>query len=103
MGETLERVNPRNTLPDDQRVHVVGAFVGLHRFQVHHVAHDGVVVGDAVGAEDVAGEAGALEGHPDVVALGHGDVLVLDLARIFQAADLQHEQLRFGDLADHPR
>src|SRR5216684_4530974 len=87
----LERVNPGHALPDDQRVHVVGAFVGLYRFQVHHVAHDGVVVGDAVGAQDIAGEAGALEGHPDVVALRHGDVLVLDLTCIFQATDLQHE------------
>jgi hypothetical protein len=43
------------------------------------VAHDGVVVGDAVGAEDVAGHAGAFEGHPDVVALGHGDVFVAEL------------------------
>ena len=53
----LERVDPRNALPDNQRVHVVRAFVGLHRLQVQHVAHDGVVVGDAVGSEDVAGEA----------------------------------------------
>ena len=28
---------------------------------------------------------------------------MLDLAGVFQAADLQHEQLRLGDFADHPR
>src|ERR1700693_2028948 len=55
----LKRINPRNALPDDQRMHVVCAFVGFHRLQVHHVAHDGIVVGHAVGAEDVAREAGA--------------------------------------------
>jgi hypothetical protein len=27
----LERVDPGNALPDDQRVHIVRAFVGLHR------------------------------------------------------------------------
>jgi hypothetical protein len=27
---TSERVNPRHALADDQRVHVVRAFVGLH-------------------------------------------------------------------------
>jgi hypothetical protein len=75
-------------LADDEGVDVVGAFVGLYRFEVHHVAHDGVVVGDAVGAEDVAREAGAFEGHPDVVALGHGDVLELGFALVFEAAYL---------------
>ncbi len=34
-----ERIHPRHTLPDDQRVNVVRALVRLHRFQIHHVAH----------------------------------------------------------------
>jgi hypothetical protein len=50
----LESVNPCNALADDQRVHVVRAFVSLHRLQVHHVTHDGIVVGNAVSAENVA-------------------------------------------------
>ena len=54
---------------NDGGVDVVRAFVGDHRFQVHHVAHDGVVVGDAVGAQDVARDAGTFQGHPHVVAL----------------------------------
>jgi hypothetical protein len=45
-----ERVNPRNALPDDQRVDVVRPLVGLHRFQVHHVAHERVFIRDAVGS-----------------------------------------------------
>src|SRR3954465_10105356 len=36
---------------DDQRMNVVRALVGLHRFQVHHVAHDWIIVHDAVRAE----------------------------------------------------
>ena len=79
------------------------ALVGLDRLEIRHVAEDRVFVGDAVCAEDVAGQAGAFEGHPDVVALGHGDVLEAGFVLVFEAADLQHEQLRLGDLVDHPR
>src|ERR1017187_8368818 len=79
----LERVNPRDALTDDQRVYVVCSLIGLHRLQVHHVAHDGIVIGHAICAEDVARQAGALESHPHVVALRHRDVLRFDLARIF--------------------
>jgi hypothetical protein len=53
-GRGLERIDPRHALPDDQRMHVMRAFVSLDRLQVHQVAHDGIVVGDAVGAEDIA-------------------------------------------------
>ncbi len=41
-------------LPQDQGMDVVSAFVGFDGFQVHHVAHDGVVPGDAVGSQYVA-------------------------------------------------
>ena len=66
------------------------------------MAHDGVLVSNSVRSQDIAGHAGALESHPHVIAFGHRDVLVLHLLLIFQAADLQHEQLRFRDLAYHP-
>src|SRR5208337_1151486 len=72
--------NPGNVLADNQSVNVVGALVGDDRFQVHHVAHDGVVFSDAVGAQDVTGDACAFQGHPHVVALGQGDVLTFRLA-----------------------
>src|SRR5579885_2289421 len=45
---TLERLDSGHALPDDQGVNVVGPLIGLHRFQVHQVAHDGVVVGHPV-------------------------------------------------------
>jgi len=51
----LKRVYPRHALPNDQRVDVVGTLIGFDRLQVGHVAEDGVLVGYAVGAEDVAG------------------------------------------------
>ena len=67
-----------DALADDEGVHVVRALVGLDGLQIQHVAHDRIVIGDAVGSENVAGFASTLERHPDVVALGHGDVLVVE-------------------------
>jgi len=55
------------------------------------VAHDGVVVGDAVGAEDVAREAGALEAIQTLLRLAIEMCWCSTFARIFQAADLQHQ------------
>jgi len=47
---------------------------------------------------------GRTRGHPDIVALAHRDVLVLNFARnLFRRPDLQHQQLRFGDLAESSR
>ncbi len=62
----------------------------------------GILVGDAVAAEDVAAHARALQRHPDIVPLDHRDVIRLRLAFVLQTADLQRQQLRLGDLADHP-
>src|SRR5215470_14081765 len=75
-----ERADAGDVLAQDQGMNVVRALVGLDCFQVHHVAHDGIVVGNAVAAQDVPSHARALEGHPDVIALGHGDVLMSRLA-----------------------
>src|SRR5712675_1996489 len=69
-------------------VDVVRAFVGGDAFEIVHVAHDGVIVDDAVGAENVAGFAGGLKGDGDVIHLEHGDVRVIDLILVFEAADL---------------
>lgn len=77
-----------DALADDEGVHFVCALVGLDRLEIHHVAHDGIVLRDAVGPKKFAGDASALEGHPHVVALGHGDVFVADGSGIFHAAHL---------------
>ena len=36
--------------PENERMHVVGAFVGIHRFEIYHVAHHLKLFRDAVGA-----------------------------------------------------
>ena len=99
----LESVDSRYALPDDQRVHIVRALVSFHRLEIHQVTHDWVVIGHTVGAQNIAREAGAFQRHPDVIPLRHRDVLWFDFACVFQPAYLQHQQLSFGDLADHPR
>ena len=45
-----ERGNAGDALADDQLVNVVRALVGVHALEIVHVAHDAVVVHDAVGA-----------------------------------------------------
>src|ERR1700679_2766248 len=75
-------------LAQNQTVDVVRALVGFDRLQIHHVAHDGVVFGDAVGAQNVARQAGGFKSHPDIVALGHRDVLMSDFTGVFQASDV---------------
>src|SRR6267143_5104603 len=80
-------------LADDELVDVVRAFVGGDAFEIVHVAHDGVIVDEAVGAENIAGFACRLEGDGHVVHLEHGDVRVIDFILVFEAADLQREQL----------
>src|SRR5579872_3071288 len=72
----LERVQPGHRRANDQGVNIVRALVGLHRLQIGHVAEDGVLIGNAVGAQDVAGHAGALQRHPHIISLGHGNVLM---------------------------
>ncbi len=81
---------------------MVGALVGFHRLQVAEVAHDRVLVGDAVGAEQVAAQARALERDRGVVAFQHRDMRRFGLALVFEPADLDGQQLRLGDLGDHP-
>src|SRR5258708_2015104 len=75
-------------LADYELVDVVRAFVGGDALEIVHVAHDGVIVDDVVGAENVAGFARGLKGDGDVVHLQHGNVRVIDLILVFEAADL---------------
>ena len=56
----LESRYPSDVLADDQGMDVVGTLVGFDRLQVGHVSEDRILVGDAVGAEDVSAYAGAL-------------------------------------------
>src|ERR1019366_5417200 len=47
----LECRQSRDLLAENQRVHVVGAFVGIHRFEISQVPHRMVFHQDAVGAQ----------------------------------------------------
>src|ERR1700730_14611884 len=87
---------------DYEFVDVVGAFVGGDTFEVVHVAHDGVIIDDAVGAQNVSGFARGVERDSDIVHLEHGDVGGIGFVFIFEAADVQREQLAFADFRDHP-
>lgn len=50
----LERVNPGHTLSDDQGVDIVSAFVSFHRLEIRHVAEDWILIGNAIGAQNIS-------------------------------------------------
>src|SRR4029450_10454764 len=101
-GSDTERVEARDVAAHDEHVDVVRALVGVDRLEIHHVAHDGVLVHDAGGAQDVAGQARGVERHLDIVHLGQRDLLWPHPTRVLEAAELETQELRLGDLVDHP-
>ena len=58
--------NAGDPFPDNQRVNVIGALVGLDCFEVRHVAHDGVLGHDAVGTRPESRSEFMRVSHPDV-------------------------------------
>src|SRR3954471_16818591 len=98
----LESVYAGDVRADDEGVNVMCALVSLHRFQVHHVAHDGVIVRHTVGAENVTRHARAFQRHPHIVPLEHGDVLVGNGLLVLHSPHLQGQKLGLADLGDHP-
>ena len=73
----------------DQRMDVMRALIGVHRFQIHHVAHDVIFLGDAVAAMHVARFAGDVQRLATAVALYQRDVFRRAVARIKKSADPQ--------------
>jgi hypothetical protein len=65
-------------------VNIMRAFIGNYRFQIHHVAHDGILAGDAHAPVNLAGFAGLFIGYilPQtsklVLADGGGFGLIVD-------------------------
>ena len=59
---------------DREQVHLLGALVGHHGLEVVHVAHHGVVEGDAGAAEGRPGLARDVDGGAGVGVLGVGDL-----------------------------
>src|SRR3546814_8482238 len=58
---------------EDQRVDVVRAFIGIHRFEVHRMADDVIFGGDAVAAVHIARDARDIERLAAIVALEQAD------------------------------
>src|SRR3954467_2517223 len=82
-----ERLKARLCTPEDQRVNVVGALVGVDGFQVLRVAHDVVFLLDAVAAVHVAGNARNVERLTAVVAFDERDHLGRGPALVEEASD----------------
>ena len=56
-------------------------FVGIHDLKIHHVTHDGVVVGDAVASQHVAGGTRDIQCLAAGIALDETDEVGRYLAR----------------------
>jgi len=82
-GALDERGDASDPFPDDQLVNVVRAFIGENAFEIVHVAHDAVIVDDAVGAKDVPGLARDFQSDVYIIHLQHGDVCGVQLAVVF--------------------
>ena len=66
------------------------------------MAHHAVIVDNSVCAQNFAGAAGGFPRHPHIVHFQHRNVRGMHAAGVLQAADLQRQELRFGDFGDHP-
>ena len=62
---------------------VVRALVGVHRFEVVHVAHDAVIVHDSIRAQDIPRLARRFHRHPHIIHFQHGDVRGVQAAFVF--------------------
>src|SRR5690349_1990777 len=89
---SAEGGDARDGLAEHEGVDLVGPLVGEHGLEVVHVADDGVLEGDPVGAEHVAGLAGDVEGLADVVELAEADLGRGDLAPVLDATEVQGEE-----------
>ena len=74
-------------------MNLVGAFVGIDAFDIHHVSHNRIRIGNADGAEHAPGHAGDLAGAIDVMPFVHADLNRRKLAGIFEPAVMEVHQL----------
>src|SRR5258707_15279398 len=89
--------NAGDFFSDSEFVNVVGAFVSVNAFEVVHVAHDAVIVDDAVGAENVARFARGFKGDTNFVNFQHEVAGGAGLALVFQGPDGNRQQLPLDD------
>ena len=78
------------------------AFVGENGFEIVRVAHDAVIVHDAVGAQNIAGFARGVHGDLTLFIFSIEMCAGIHAPLVLQAAHLQREQLCLGDFGDHP-
>src|SRR5690554_2815675 len=101
LKESAEGLNTGLTTAQNQGVDVVGAFVGVNRFQVHNVADNVVFISDTVATVHIAGYAGDVQGLATVVTLQKGNGIRGGNASIHHAAQLQHRLQSKGDFSLH--
>ena len=93
----LKRIQARNIHARNQQVDIVGALVGQYRFEVHHMAHHRIFVGDTHAAVYLPRLAGDLQRHVYVIPLGHTDLRGGSLAGVGQGTQTPGQELGFRD------
>src|SRR6266508_3017821 len=81
-----EGADPSQRLAEDQRVHLVGALVGEHRFEVVHVPDHRVLPSRLVAAEDAPRGPRDLDGLAHVAHLAEANLLGPQRALVLLAA-----------------
>ena len=83
-------------------MHVERAFVGINRFHIHEMPHDGVFAGDTIGTVEFTSKFSAFPGHPGIVAFQHGNLLRGHCTGIFIFSHLVSQKLTLGNFGEHP-
>src|SRR3984957_2130152 len=98
-----EGAETRDSLPEDQILHLKRPFVGVERFAVGKEARDLVVGDNAVAAKQLAGPCNGLAALGRTERLGKRRVGVCKLALGMQLRLAHNQALRGGDVGDHFR
>src|SRR3954454_5045796 len=88
--------------PDDERLHLARALVGVQRLGVGEEPDDVVVEHDAVAAEQLARPGDGLPAAGGHVALGQRGLVVAQLVGLLQLGDPYGHAEAGGDVAEHP-
>ena len=72
--------------PKDQGMNVMSTFIGVHGFQIHHMTHDVILVGNAVTAMHISGHSGDIQGLSAIVTFDQGNILYRAAVLIQQPA-----------------
>src|SRR5271166_3920121 len=100
-GRSEKRLQAGLCAPQDQRVNVVRALVGVDRLQIGEMAHDLVLDLDAVAAVHVARGPSDVERLAAIVALYHRDHLGRGPTLVHQAPEAQRALKAERDLGLH--